>query len=190
MLLRTESRYLPPRGAPDIVYVKDPVRLQKLRPEAELPFKESDSDIGWDVTLIGRTDNRQEDEVNKINFFTTGIAVMPPKGYFIELIPKRDLQKHGYIMGNGTTIIDPSMGGELKIGLYKFEEGKDLDLPFRAVLMVLRKAEYGRISQVRDLDKDAEREQQSYRPPPSMSIPAPKKKSGRHGGTTSLSHMF
>lgn len=126
--------------------VKNPLLVERRDPKAELPFKQNISDVGWDLTLIERTDKRNEDDIGSINMFRTGLVVSPPLGYHVEIYARSSLQKLGYMLGNSVGIIDPEYRGEVLIGLYKFREGADLELPCRGVQMILRKTEYGRLA--------------------------------------------
>jgi len=132
-------------------FLKDHIKVKKLNPTAELPVKVRQSDIGYDLTLISRSDNRAEDNVHEVNMFSTGLAVTPPPGYYFELMVRSSLHRNGYMLATGTSIIDPEYTGELLVPLYKFKQSPDLDLPFRAVQLVLKKAEYAHIASVPSL---------------------------------------
>ena len=132
-----DPKFIPnyPSGTGNIFY-------RKSLPEAEEPFKERPSDIGWDLTLVSRCDGRLEDTVGDESMFDTGIVVMPPPGWYVEIYARSSLGKHGYMMTNAVGIIDPEYRGTVKVSLYKFKETRDIELPFRGVQMVLRHAEY------------------------------------------------
>ena len=126
-------------------HIKDNILVQKTHPQAEFPTKERSCHVGWEVTLISRTENRAEDETNEINDFGTGIHISPPKGYFLELVACRSLHRHGYMLP-GPLIIEPGNRGELIVPLFKFRETDDLSLPFGAVRLLTRPAIYSHIS--------------------------------------------
>lgn len=132
-------------------HIEGKISFCKLLPNAENPYKERPSDVGLDVTLIGRTDNRSEDDTGEVNCFRTGIALTPPKGYYIEMVARSSLHKHGYMLATGTSIIDPEYTGELIVPLYKYKEAEDLELPFRAVQLLVKPAVYAHISMVKSL---------------------------------------
>lgn len=115
-----------------------PFFVQKIHPNAEHPYKDDSSDVGWNVTLIGRTDNRAEDDNDEVNEFNTGIVVAPTEDYYLEIHADKDLHKHGYMLTNGVRIIQPSDRGELVIPLYKFSDVNDIELPFKAVQIIVR----------------------------------------------------
>jgi dUTP pyrophosphatase len=118
-------------------------RVKKLNPSAEVPYKERPSDIGFDVTLIGRTDNRTEDTTHEVGMFSTGLQIQPPAGYYFQVVARSSLHKAGYVLATGVSIIDPEYTGELLVPLIKFSDNaEDLELPFRAVQLVLCPAIY------------------------------------------------
>jgi hypothetical protein len=104
--------------------------------------KEVQSDIGWELAVIGRDENRVEDVFQDVNVFTTGISVECPKGYHVEIVGHPALHKAGYTLMDSPKIINPDDRSEIKIPLYKFKEVEDLELPFRVALIVLRQSEY------------------------------------------------
>lgn len=133
---------------PKIKHIQDKISVQKLHPKAEFPYKERVSDVGYNVTLIGRTENRAEDTINDVNEFNTGLNITPPKGYFLEVMVNSSLHKHGYTILGGSIIINPEDTGEVIVPLFKFKDGDDLVLPFKGVQLILRQAVYAHISNV------------------------------------------
>ena len=136
----------------DIKWVADGVRVVRLDAEAELPEKNDATDVGYDLTLMARTDNRVEDNVGDVNMFRTGLCIKPPLGHHVEIIARSSLHKTGYMLANAVGVIDPNYRGEVLVALYKFREGQDLVLPFRAVQLVVRPTVYARILNVSGLD--------------------------------------
>ncbi|MDB4769350.1 hypothetical protein OAG24_00145 [bacterium] len=116
------------------------IQAHKISGDAVIPRKAEghENDVGFDITLIGRTENRAEDELGKVNKFHTGLELKPPKGFYLELIAKSSLHDQGYMLATGTTIIEPSNTGEIIVPLYKYSDESDLDLPFDAVQLILR----------------------------------------------------
>lgn len=134
-----------------IKYIEDKIQVQKLHPKAEFPYKENTSDAGYDVTLVNRCENRAEDDTGEVNNFGTGIALSPPSGYYFEMVARSSLHKSGYMLATGTSIIDPGYTGELIVPLYKYKEAGDLELPFRAVQLILRPIVYAHLQSVASL---------------------------------------
>ena len=67
-----------------VKHIDGKIKVHKMNPKAQYPYKERTSDIGFDITLIGRVDNRAEDDSGAVNMFNTGIQVQPPNGYYFE----------------------------------------------------------------------------------------------------------
>lgn len=122
------------------------IRVRKLSSNAEVPSRANPTDIGLDVTLIARCDNRVEDNVGEVSMFHTGIAVQPPRGYFLAIAARSSLQSAGYYLATGMSIIDPSYTREVLVPLIKFRESADdIELPFTAVQLILLPALYANI---------------------------------------------
>lgn len=148
--MATPSR--PIQASNVVQYLKEKIEVKKLHPNAIFPYRENNEDVGLDVTLIGRVDNRAEDEAYHVNYFSTGIALKPPHGYYFEMFARSSLHKHGYMLATGTSIIDPGYRGELIVPLYKYQESEDLELPFRAVQLILKPIVYAHMQSVKSLD--------------------------------------
>jgi len=141
-------------------YTLAPFRVVKIHPAADEPMKERPSNVAWDVTLIGRYENRVEDNVGDVNYFNTGLQLAAPDGFYFEMSASESLHKAGYMLATGMTIINPDNHGEVLVPLYKFKAGDDIELPFRGVQIVLRPAVYAHALYVPSLDDVAD-----YRPP-------------------------
>lgn len=115
------------------------IRVFKHHPNAEIPYQEDkNTDVGYAITLIGRTDNRAEDDIGEVNYFSTGIEINPPDGCYLELAADPSLHKSGYMLATGTTALDRDSQGELEIPLYKFKDTEDIDLPFKGAQVIVR----------------------------------------------------
>lgn len=141
----------PIQASPTITYIDGKIQVQKLHPKAEFPYKEHSTDTCFDITLVARSENRAEDDTSEVNNFSTGIALSPPQGYYLEMIAGSSLHKHGYMLATGTSIIDPGYTGELIVPLYKYKEAEDLELPFRAVQLILRPVVHAHLQSVKTL---------------------------------------
>ena len=105
---------------------------------AVIPKKAGNDEVGYDLTAISL------DKVMNGNtyMFDTGIQVMPPDGYYLEIIPRSSIVKTGYMLANSIGIIDPTYRGNLKIVLTKVSDtAQDLVLPFTKCQLVVRKME-------------------------------------------------
>jgi dUTP pyrophosphatase len=115
---------------------------------AVLPNKAHPSDIGYDLTVI----DVYKKISNRITLFETGVAVSPPPGYYIEIVPRSSMSKTGYMLANSVGTIDPDYTGTLKIALIKVDtDMDDIELPFTRCQMILRKAEYSHLECVESL---------------------------------------
>jgi dUTP pyrophosphatase len=204
-LERSLNTKIPSNG---INYLANPVHWVKMVPQAEAPFKERLSDVGWNVTLIGRVDNRIEDTIGEVNMYHTGIQLVAPSGYHFELVALSNLYKTGYMLASGLTIIDPEYRGELLVPLFKYKEAEDLELPFRAVQLVLRETVHAHVLQAKNLQDDVRNSDpfaSSVYNPPSQQYTAtvrstmPSKKSelslatnggGKSRSSAKVNHMF
>jgi hypothetical protein len=132
--------------AGDMVMLKATINYVKMNPNAEAPFKENIKDVGYEITIIERTDNRIEDIYGDVNTFSTGLVLNAPKHHHLEIIEHPSLHKAGYTLVGGPRIINPDNTEELQLPLYKYKEVEDIELPFRAAVMVIRETEYCSLS--------------------------------------------
>lgn len=108
--------------------------VTKLSEKAVMPFKARASDAGYDLTAISL--RNQEDEVF---YFGTGIAVQPPFGYYMDVVPRSSIAKSGYALANSVGIIDPTYSGEIVIALRRVvPDATPIDLPSRIAQMIPR----------------------------------------------------
>lgn len=122
--------------------IPEPISVMKMHPDAEPPSKENESDVCWDVTVVGRVDNRVDDTFGDINAFTTGLVLKAPKHCHLEIVEHPNLHTTGYSLAGSPIILNPGDDEEITIPLYKFRETADLELPYRAVRIVLRETQY------------------------------------------------
>ena len=76
---------------------------------AILPKKAHTTDIGYDLTAI----DIFRLHGSKTTLFETGIAVCPPAGYYIEIVPRSSMSNTGYMLANSIGIVDPDYTGTL-----------------------------------------------------------------------------
>ncbi len=126
----------------DILLIPSVLSYTKLKPTAEDPFKDELNQVGYEITIIERSNNRTEDITNDVNEFATGIVMNAPKHYHLEIIEHPSLYKTGYSLVGAPRIINPGNAEELVLPLMKFKDAEDLELPFRAALVVVRQTEY------------------------------------------------
>lgn len=166
-----------------------PIRATKNHPEAEIPFKENEADACWDITVVGRCDSRAEDINQEVNTFMTGLVIKPPPHYHLEVLPHPSLYKAGYMLAGAPLVINSDDEGELILPLYKFRDTEDLELPFRAGLLVLRLTEYAVIAtEPTSVRRQAARAPQFDEDLEFAQAPQPKRGGGKKQPKTN--HMF
>ncbi len=129
------------------------IKVSQTHPSAVFPKKERGTNVCFEITLIGRTENRAEDIFGDVNLFTTGIQISPPEDYYIEITADKLLYRSGYMLAS-PIIINPGEKGELIIPLYKFKENDDIELPFVAVQLVVKPALYVFMSKIKGIRKN------------------------------------
>lgn len=124
-------------------------KFVKTHKDAITPHKHRVSDEGYDMHLISI--DKQVDKCTTL--YNTHIKVVPPSGWHVEILPRSSLIKSGYVLGNSVGLIDENYRGDIKIALTKVNpEARDIELPFKAVQMVLRKSIHFLCEEVQEID--------------------------------------
>lgn len=126
------------------------IKILKKDERAVTPTKAHPSDIGYDLTIISHDKKISE----RTDLYDTGIAVKPPAGFYIEILPRSSFGKSGYVLSNSVGVIDPSYRGTLKVMVTRVDDFVPaFEIPFRGFQMVLRKCESNaEIEEVAELD--------------------------------------
>jgi dUTP pyrophosphatase len=93
--------------------VLDVIRVKKLRPDAQLPFRATTSATGYDLYACLDADLSVGPEPTKV---PTGIAIEAPEGYDVQIRPRSGLSAKGVMVTFGT--IDADYRGELIVTMY------------------------------------------------------------------------
>ena len=126
-----------------------PIKCVKKLPNAVLPSKAYESDIGWDLVAIKEHKTIHQD----IIMYDTGIIAIPPKGYYLEILPRSSMSKTGWMFANSVGIIDPDYRGNLYIVLTRVvKDIPKITLPFCNCQLVLRKIEKSSLIEIPDLE--------------------------------------
>lgn len=126
------------------------IKIKKVNENAVIPSRVHDDDVGYDLTAI----SVHKEYKNGAVLFDTGLQVKPPKGYYIEIVPRSSISKTGWILANSVGTIDPNYRGNLYIALLKVKENApDFELPFTKCQMVLRKVITPPLVVVENLDE-------------------------------------
>ena len=121
------------------------IKCVKRHKDAILPSRAHQTDVGYDLTAI----RKHKVLENGAILYDTGIAVKPPSGFYIEIVPRSSISKTGYMLANSVGTIDPDYTGNLYIALVKVTPtAPELRLPFTKCQFVLRKAYYGVVEEV------------------------------------------
>jgi dUTP pyrophosphatase len=117
-------------------------------PRAKIPTRATPRDIGLDLVAIDIAKTLP----NGVVLFDTGLAVSPPDGYYLEILPRSSISKTGWMLANSVGTIDPEYTGNLMIALVRVvPSAPDLVPPFCCCQLVLRKAEYAGVRVVDSL---------------------------------------
>lgn len=178
--MMSNSTYLDTDG-----YIRqfEPAKVFRLHPNAEELTKEGPINPTFELSIIGRDESRVEDFYGDVNVFTTGISISAPKNFHVEIIEHPQLYKTGYSLVGAPRIVLPGDNSEILIPLYKFKESEDIELPFRAAIVIFRPSLYFTINiasgEERDDYEDEDRQ-----------VPKPKKSGTRKGRVQKSNHMF
>ena len=125
------------------------IKCIKKNNQSILPSKAHDSDIGWDLVAI-----KEHKVIHKdIIMYDTGLIVIPPKGYYLEILPRSSISKTGWMLSNNVGTIDPDYRGNLYISLTRVvKDMPKLDLPFCKCQLVLRKINKSYITEISEID--------------------------------------
>jgi deoxyuridine 5'-triphosphate nucleotidohydrolase len=103
-------------------------------PLAVMPSKRI-IDVGYDLTVVSVA----KQLTPLTTMFETFVSVDIPLGYYVEVVPRSSLSKTGYMLANGTGIIDPGYTGTLKVALIKVDPSTPaLELPARVCQIILK----------------------------------------------------
>ena len=126
------------------------IKYVKNDPDAVCPSRANPTDVGMDLVAI----RKYKVYPNGATLYDTGLAVRPPPGYYIEIVPRSSISKTGWVLANGPGTIDPSYTGNLYIALIKVNpDAPEIPLPFCVCQMILRKAEHADIHEIAYLTK-------------------------------------
>lgn len=121
------------------------IKCVRRHKDAILPSRAHESDVGYDLTAI----RKHKILENGVILYDTGLAVSPPPGFYIEIVPRSSISKTGYMLANSVGTIDPEYTGNLYLALVKvIPDAPELKLPFTKCQFVLRKAHYGDVKEV------------------------------------------
>ena len=125
------------------------LQVVKTHESAIIPSRAHPLDIGLDLTAI----KKHKILPHGVIMYDTGIAVKPPEGYYIEILPRSSISKTGWMLANNVGTVDPNYTGNLYIALAPVNpDVPEIELPFCKCQLVVRKAEYLDVTEVSSLN--------------------------------------
>lgn len=117
--------------------VRIPMIVKKSSPDAIVLENEAGYGEFLSVSIINRSEGRQEDIQNQWNRFETGLKVTVPHGFRLMFYDHPQTKAAGYSLLGPTPLFEDQ--SEVTIDLFKLTEQDQLDLPFTAALCRLEK---------------------------------------------------
>lgn len=95
------------------------IKVKKIHPNAKIPTRATEYSGGWDVycTEVGP-------RANDFVICKTGLAMQPPPGYKITLVPRSSLTGTNWILQNSPGLGDPDYIGEYQFRFRAIPIGK------------------------------------------------------------------
>ena len=126
------------------------IQFIKRGNNAVVPTRAHPADIGLDLTAVAKEKTYE----NGVVLYDTQIAVKPPPGFYLEILPRSSMSKTGWMLANSVGTIDPNYTGNLFIALVRVvPDAPEIQLPFCKCQLVLRKAEYPRMIEVNEFEE-------------------------------------
>ena len=111
------------------------IKVVKDCPEANMPTKARESDVGYDLTII----KLHKQISDNIIMYDTGIKLQVPFGHYVEVYPRSSLSKTGWMLANSVGIIDSSYTGNIYVVLSRSDPSTpELQLPFKGFQIIVR----------------------------------------------------
>lgn len=130
-------------------------KVKKSLPNAVIPTRAHGSDSGFDLTLI-----QCVKRLGEVEFYTTGIQIEPPHGYYFDLVPRSSISKMGYMLANNIGIIDQNYRGDVIVPIRKVDiKAESLKLPIKLAQLIPRQWIHMSAVEVNSLDSTNRGEQ-------------------------------
>ena len=137
------------RSAYQVVY--DPARYRLTLPNAVAPTSKFAANAGYDLTIVKLVKTTEFG----VYIYDTGVQLIPPPGYYYQIVARSGLQKLGWMLANSVGIIDANYTGNVMVGLVRlptqsvsdasrtaYASAAELSLPCVAVQALLTLANY------------------------------------------------
>lgn len=91
------------------------VKIKKLHPDAKIPTRGSEHAGCWDLYATEKTKRvKDENGIGSI-VYRTGIAIEPPDGYDLLILPRSSIRDTSLILANGIGYVDYDYRGEIMV---------------------------------------------------------------------------
>jgi dUTP pyrophosphatase len=138
------------------MHLEDEILVKVLRDDAVPPFRKNAEDIGMDITPT----HVFKKVTNDTWLLGTGLAMKPPKGYYLDMLGRSSISKSPVMVANAVGVMDPIYTGEyliavtpkLGVDLESFDP-KSLITGKPLAQIVVREAIYAKIKIVKDLEE-------------------------------------
>jgi len=112
------------------------LRIFKDDDRAVIPTRGHPTDSGLDLTVI----SVHKDLGNGVKIYDTGLIIEPSdQSFYVDLVVRSSLMKHGHTLANNVGIIDTTYRGRVMVALLKFDkESPDIELPMRVAQLIPR----------------------------------------------------
>lgn len=128
-------------------------KFAKIHPDAIIPFKTRESDVGYDLSIIGL-----HKVVNStVLLFRTGLKMQVEPGWYAEIVPRSSIIKSGYMLANSVGIIDNTYMGELLVALAQIDPNAAPieEYPFRGFQLIFRPQQHVFVTEVDESELSA-----------------------------------
>lgn len=108
--------------------------VEKMRPDAVLPSKGSDQASGFDLTILEKYKDVDED----VTIYHTGLkATIAEPGWDLRILPRSSMSKIPYMLANTEGVIDQDYRGEILVAIRRLKnDASPLTLPLKCVQLI------------------------------------------------------
>lgn len=89
------------------------LKVKRLSPQAVLPKRAMEGDAGLDLVAVSEI--VEDGKMYGYIEYKTGLAITPPPGYFLAVVPRSSISKTGLWQANSIGVIDPGYTGEITV---------------------------------------------------------------------------
>ncbi len=143
--LYDDTKYLNKAAFSQLSKYRGTIQVCKTHPRAILPSKNRASDEGFDIHLLEPVKQIDEQTIR----YTTGLCIVPPPGFWLEVVPRSSLSESGYVLSNSVGIIDSSYRGPVMVNLTKVNpKAKEITFPWKCCQLILREHHHAIVEEI------------------------------------------